>query len=55
MNLANMTIPAPIDGVVHNKPAQIGDVVGLPREPSISPTSRASMVETDVPEARLSS
>jgi RND family efflux transporter MFP subunit len=54
VNLGNMTIPAPIDGTATTKPAQIGDVVGPNSELVELADFSSLMVETDVPEARLS-
>lgn len=54
VNLGNMTIPAPIDGTVTTKPAQVGDVVGPNTELLELADFASLMVETDVPEARLS-
>jgi RND family efflux transporter MFP subunit len=54
VNLGNMTIPAPIDGIATTKPAQVGDVVGPNSELVELADFSSLMVETDVPEARLS-
>ncbi len=54
VNLGNMTIPAPIEGTVTTKPAQVGDVVGPTSELLELADFKSLMVETDVPEARLS-
>jgi RND family efflux transporter MFP subunit len=51
--LEQYVIKSPIDGVVQNKPAQVGDVVS-PSMPLVELVDAASLlVETDVPEARM--
>jgi RND family efflux transporter MFP subunit len=55
VNLANSTVRAPIGGTVVGKPVEVGELVGPATGPVADLADFSSlMVETDVPEARLS-
>jgi RND family efflux transporter MFP subunit len=52
--LADLTITAPIDGTIINKPIQVGELVGIMSNTIAEIADfRSMVVETDVPEARL--
>jgi RND family efflux transporter MFP subunit len=54
VNLGYLTIVAPMDGVVVNKPAQVGEVVGIQAAQIVELADFSSLVvETDVPEGKL--
>jgi RND family efflux transporter MFP subunit len=53
VTLRDLTIVAPIDGVVTNKPVQIGELVGPQNNIAEIADFKSMLIETDVPEARL--
>jgi RND family efflux transporter MFP subunit len=53
VTLHDLTIVAPIDGTVTNKPVQIGELVGLQNTIAEIADFKSMLIETDVPEARL--
>jgi len=53
VTLQDLTIVAPIDGTVINKPIQIGELVGPQNNIAEIADFKSMLIETDVPEARL--
>ncbi len=58
VTLKDLTVVAPIDGTIINKPIQVGELVGMITGTSIASIAEIAdfnsmVVETDVPEARL--
>jgi len=53
VTLQDLTIVAPIDGTVINKPIQVGELVGPQNNIAEIADFKSMLIETDVPEARL--
>jgi HlyD family secretion protein len=53
VTLQDLTIVAPIDGTVTNKPIQVGELVGPQNNIAEIADFKSMLIETDVPEARL--
>jgi HlyD family secretion protein len=53
VTLHDLTIVAPIDGTVTNKPIQVGELVGPQNNIAEIADFKSMLIETDVPEARL--
>jgi RND family efflux transporter MFP subunit len=53
VTLQDLTITAPMDGTVINKPIQVGELVGPQNNIAEIADFQSMLIETDVPEARL--
>ncbi len=53
VTLQDLTITAPIDGTIINKPIQVGELVGPQNNIAEIADFKSMLIETDVPEARL--